>query len=141
MGEIPAIIALSAQWLQHPNTNIISYSAVGNNNSFQIIVFDALIARARGWRPSGPFTLGAWGWPVNLVALSYGVGAIVNILWPRSPNDPWYSNYSMLVTTVGIVVLGGFYMVTARPYEHGLAPAGDAHRLGASAQGAGRGAG
>jgi amino acid transporter len=141
MGAIPAIIALSALWLQDAITIIISFAAVGIYISFQMIVLAALIARARGWRPSGPFTLGAWGWPVNLVALSYGVGAIVNILWPRSPNDPWYSNYSMLVTTVGIVVLGGFYMVTARPYEHGLAPAGDAHRLGASAQGAGRGAG
>jgi hypothetical protein len=36
----------------------------------------------------------------------------------------------MLVTTVGIVVLGAFYMVAAKPYEHGNAPAGDAHRLG-----------
>ena len=66
---------------------------------------------------------------MNRLALAYGVGAIVNILWPRSPNDPWYSNYAMLVTTVGVVVLGGFYMATARPYEHGQAPAGDAHRL------------
>ncbi len=38
----------------------------------------------------------------------------------------------MLVTTVGIVVLGAFYMVAAKPYEHGLAPAGDAHRLGSA---------
>jgi len=66
---------------------------------------------------------------VNLLALAYGVGAIVNILWPRSPNDPWYSNYSMLVTTVGILVLGAIYMVAAKPYERGNAPAGDAHRL------------
>jgi hypothetical protein len=88
-----------------------------------------LIARSKGWRPSGPFTLGAWGWLVNVLGLAYGVSAIVNILWPRSPNDPWYSNYAMLVTTVGVVVLGGLYMVLAKPYEHGNAPAGDAHLL------------
>jgi hypothetical protein len=35
----------------------------------------------------------------------------------------------MLVTTVGVLVLGGLYMVTAKPYEHGNAPAGDAHNL------------
>jgi hypothetical protein len=35
----------------------------------------------------------------------------------------------MLVTTVGIVVLGAIYMVAAKPYERGNAPAGDAHRL------------
>jgi hypothetical protein len=33
------------------------------------------------------------------------------------------------VTTIGIVVLGAFYMVVGKPYEHGNAPAGDAHRL------------
>jgi hypothetical protein len=67
---------------------------------------------------------------VNGLALAYGVSAIINILWPRSPNDPWYSNYAMLVTTVGVLVLGGLYMVLARPYAHGNAPAGDAHNLG-----------
>jgi hypothetical protein len=35
------------------------------------------------------------------------------------------------VTTVGVLILGGFYMVVAKPYEHGNAPAGDAHRLAA----------
>jgi hypothetical protein len=99
-----------------------------------MIVLAALIARTKGWRPLGPFTLGAWGWCVNALALAYGVGAIVNILWPRNPADPWYSNYSMLVTTVGIVVLGAFYMVAAKPYERGNAPAGDAHRLGTAGQ-------
>ena len=71
---------------------------------------------------------------MNALGLAYGVSAIVNILWPRSPNDPWYSNYAMLVTTVGVLVLGGFYMVLAKPYEHGLAPAGDAHRLESTAK-------
>jgi amino acid transporter len=130
MGAIPALIALSALWLQDAITIIISFAAIGIYISFQMIVLAALIARGKGWRPSGPFTLGAWGWCVNVLALVYGVSAIVNILWPRNPNDPWYSNYSMLVTTVGVVVLGGIYMVVAKPYERGLAPAGDAHRLG-----------
>jgi amino acid transporter len=134
MGAIPAVIALSALWLQDAITIIISFAAVGIYISFQMIVLAALIARSKGWRPAGPFTLGSWGLSVNLIALAYGVSAIVNILWPRSPNDPWYSNYSMLVTTVGVVVLGAFYMVAARPYEHGNAPAGDAHRLGAAAR-------
>ncbi len=53
----------------------------------------------------------------------------MNILWPRSPNDPWYVDYGMLATTVGVVLIGACYMVLAKPYEHGSAPAGDAHRL------------
>ena len=95
-----------------------------------ILVLGALFARTRGWRPNGPFTLARLGLVVNLLALAYGVGAIVNILWPRpSPNDPWYVNYAMLVTTVAIVLLGGVYMVFARPHGRSSAPSGDAHRL------------
>jgi amino acid transporter len=134
MGAIPAVIALSALWLQDAITIIISFAAIGIYISFQMIVLAALIARYKGWRPAGPFTLGAWGWCVNLIALAYGVSAIINILWPRSPNDPWYSNYSMLVTTVGVVVLGAIYMIAAKPYERGVAPEGDAYRLGAAAK-------
>ncbi len=101
MGAIPAVIALSALWLQDAIATIISFAAVGIYISFQMVVLAALIARAKGWRPSGPFTLAGWGWLVNVLALAYGVGAIVNILWPRSPNDPWYVDYGMLVTTAG----------------------------------------
>jgi amino acid transporter len=130
MGAIPALIALSALWLQDAIATIISFAAIGIYISFQMIVLGALIARAKGWRPAGPFTLGTRGWLVNGLALAYGVSAIINILWPRSPNDPWYVNYAMLVTTIGVLVLGGLYMIIAKPYEHGHAPAGDAHSLG-----------
>jgi amino acid transporter len=129
MGAIPALIALSALWLQDAIATIISFAAVGIYVSFQMIVLAALLARHKGWRPAGPFTLGRWGYLVNVLALLYGISAIVNILWPRSPNDPWYVNYGMLVTTIGVVVVGGLYMVTAKPYERGNAPAGDAHLL------------
>jgi len=33
----------------------------------------ALMARLRGWQPAGPFSLGALGWPVNIVALAWQV--------------------------------------------------------------------
>ena len=129
MGAIPAAIALSALWLQDAIATIISFAALGIYVSFQMIVLAALIARAKGWRPAGPYRLGAWGLPVNILALLYGVTAIINILWPRAPDQPWYINYGMLVTTLGVMVLGGLYMGIARPYERGNAPAGDAHLL------------
>jgi len=129
MGAIPALIALSALWLQDAIATIISFAALGIYVSFQMIVLAALLARLKGWRPAGPYTLGAWGVPVNVLALAYGVSAIINILWPRAPDQPWYIDYGMLVTTVGVVVLGGLYMVIAKPYERGNAPAGDAHLL------------
>ena len=72
---------------------------------------------------------GIWAWPVNLAALTYGVLAIINMVWPRSPLDPWYRNYGMIVMTVIVVATGLLYAALLRPYEQGDAAAGDAHRI------------
>jgi amino acid transporter len=126
-GAIPVAIALSALWLTNAIAAIISFASVGIYIAFQMIVLGALVARSRGWRPQGSFTLGAWAWPVNIAALVYGLAAIVNMSWPRSPSDPWYSNYAVIVTSCGVLALGLLYMLAGRPYDRGRAPAGDAH--------------
>jgi amino acid transporter len=128
-GIIPVLISISALWLQNAIATIISFASVGIYLAFQMIVIAALVARLRGWKPAGGFTLGAWGWPVNLTALAYGLGAIVNMSWPRSPGDPWFSNYGVIVTSLGVIALGLIYMFVGRPYDRGQAPAGDAHHL------------
>lgn len=130
VGMVPALIAVCALWLENAIATIISFASVGIYIAFQMIVVAALVARARGWRPAGSFTLGAWGWPVNVAALIYGLGAIVNMSWPRSPHDPWFSNYGVIVTSAGVLLLGAVYMIVGRPYDRGHAPQGDAHRLG-----------
>ena len=112
-GIIPALIALCGMWLQNAVNTIISFASAGIYMAFQMLVAAALIARAKGWKPGGPFTLGRWGWTVNIIALAYGLSAIVDMVWPRSPNDPWYSNYGMIVTAGGMLVLGTLYMVLA----------------------------
>lgn len=131
-GIIPALICISALWLTNAIATIISFASVGIYLSFQMIVVAALVARTRGWRPGGTFTLGAWGWPVNIAALAYGLSAIINMSWPRSPGDPWFSNYGVLVTAFGVIALGCLYMLVWRPYDRGHAPSGDAHRLRAA---------
>ncbi len=128
-GIVPALIALCGLWLQNAVNTIISFASAGIYMAFQMLVAGALIARAKGWKPAGPFTLGRWGLAVNIIALAYGLSAIVDMVWPRSPNDPWYSNYGMIVTAGGVLVLGALYMVMAKPYDHGNAPAGDAHLI------------
>jgi amino acid transporter len=130
MGAAPALIALTGLWLANAIATIISFAAIGIYIAFQMLVLGALIARARGWRPSGPFRLGSIGVVVNVLALAYGVGAIVNMAWPRSPLDPWYSNYGMLVATAGVLTIGFAYMLLGKPYERGNSPAGDAAQLG-----------
>jgi amino acid transporter len=123
------LIALCGLWLQNAVSTIISFASAGIYMAFQMLILAALFARAAGWKPSGPFTLGRWGWPVNIIALVYGISAIIDMIWPRSPHDPWYSNYGMIVTAVAVIVLGAIYMLAAKPYDRGDAPAGDAHLL------------
>ncbi|MGH8140036.1 MAG: APC family permease [Steroidobacteraceae bacterium] len=128
-GLVPGLIALCALWLQNAVATIISFASAGIYMAFQMLVLGALIARAKGWTPAGPFTLRRWGWPVNIIALIYGLSAIVDMTWPRNPHDPWYSNYSMIVTAAAVLTLGAIYMLSAKPYDRGNAPAGDAHLL------------
>ena len=106
-----------------------SFAAIGIYLAFQMIVLAALYARMKGWKPSGKFTLGAWGWAVNIGALVYGVGAIINMAWPRTPDAAWYINYAMVLSTAIVIGLGLLYMWIAKPYDHGTAPAGDAWKV------------
>jgi len=48
---------------------IITFAVVGIYTGFQLVVLAAVVARARGWRPAGAFTLGRWGWLVNVLGL------------------------------------------------------------------------
>ncbi len=121
-GLIPAAIAGLGYWLQDAINTIISSAAIGIYVSFQMVVLGALLARARGWRPSGKFTLGAWGWPVNAAAFAYGSGAVLNMLWPRSPDAAWYVNYAMVLTVAVTAGAGAVYMIAGKPH-HAAPPA------------------
>ena len=46
--------------------------------------FGALIARLRGWKPSGAFTLGRWGVPVTIAGALYLLLMLLNIVWPSA---------------------------------------------------------
>ncbi|MNO46741.1 hypothetical protein D3C76_370310 [compost metagenome] len=94
-----------------------------------MIVGGALFARLRGWKPAGQFTLGAWGWLVNILALVYGLLAVANMSWPRTPDAPWYSNYGILLTAGVVIAIGLFYMAVFKPYDKGTAPFADAWKL------------
>jgi amino acid transporter len=126
---LPALLTLAGLWLTDAIATIISFAASGIYIAFQLLVLAALIARAKGWRPGGAFRLRAWAVPVNLGAFIFGIGAIIDMMWPRAPKDPWFSNYGVLVGTATIVLTGIVYMLLARPYDRGQAPAGDAHLI------------
>ena len=128
-GVMPACIVCLGLFMADAVATIVGFAAIGIYVAFQLIVIAALIARGKGWRPSGQFSLGGWGLLVNIAALIYGVGAIINMVWPRSPDAAWYINYSMILTTVVVMGAGFLYMLLAKPYDKGTAPAGDAWKF------------
>jgi amino acid transporter len=123
---IPSAIILATYNSPSALTKIIDFAVVGIYIGFQLVVLAALRARLRGWKASGAFTLGDWGLPVNVIALAYGVGAIVNLSWPRTPGATWYNNYIVIVSALVVAAVGVIYMILLRPHEKGDAPAGDA---------------
>ncbi len=123
---IPAILIVGSLVSADALTRLISFGSVGIYIAFQMVIFAALRARLRGWVPSGKYQLGKWGMPVNIAALIYGVAAIINICWPRTPDLPWYDNYIVLVMSAGVIGVGLLYMVVARSHLNGSAPHSDA---------------
>ena len=119
-GLIPCLIILMGLNMEQAAKTIIVFGSMGIYVSFQMIVFGALYARKNGWVPQGAFRLGRWALPVNIIAALFGIGAIVNLAWPRSPNDPWYLNYGMVLTLAIVIGTGLIYMLAARGHAAGL---------------------
>ncbi|MDJ1372510.1 MULTISPECIES: APC family permease [Microbacteriaceae] len=122
----PAMILLLSLLLEDALTAMVSFGTVGIYIGFQMVVFAALRARILGWQPAGKFRLGAWAYPVNILALVWGLAAVVNILWPRPTGGGWGEDYLLIMTTVGVVGFGWIYMLASKAYAKGDAPAGDA---------------
>ncbi|HEY2795786.1 MAG TPA: amino acid permease [Micromonosporaceae bacterium] len=94
---------------------IITFAVVGIYTGFQFVVLAAIIARARGWVPAGRFTLGRWGWYVNVLGLVYGVSAIVILSIKTPPNGPGFFDRWLVPISVGIVALAGLMPILFRP--------------------------
>ena len=134
-GFIPGVIVLIGYFLENTVRTIVTFGSAGIYVAFQMVVLGAIFARIKGWKPAGQFQLRGWGWTVNVVALIFGISAIVDMMWPRSPSDPWYLNYGMILTSCIVLICGAVYMLALRPYERGNTPSGDAHLLSREAAG------
>jgi len=125
-AAVPAVIVLGSIFSTKALTSIISFATLGIYLGFQMVVLAALRARLKGWQPTGPFSLGRWGMPVNVAALTYGVLAMINMAWPRTPDAPWYDNWLVALSAAVGVGVGAIYLVLAKPYLRSDATAGDA---------------
>jgi urea carboxylase system permease len=86
--------------------------------AYLLVTGPMLLARLRGeWRSEdsapGYFSLGRWGLPVNILAVVYGAGMALNLIWPRqsiyNATEPfhWYLKWGA-VLFIGVVLIGGF---------------------------------
>ncbi len=123
---VPAVIVIGSKISTDAITKIISFAAFGIYLGFQMVVLAALRARLKGWVPSGKFTLGKWGMAINIAALVYGVTAMINMAWPRTPDAPWYDNWIVALSAGVVVVIGLVYMTVHPLHEASTAPYSDA---------------
>jgi amino acid transporter len=86
---------------------VTAWATAGTSIAYQMVVLGGLISRGRGWpKDKAYFNLGAWGWPVNIIAFVYGVFMIINLSWPRTPTAKWYDNYIVAFSLAVVVVAG-----------------------------------
>ncbi len=103
---ISAIIALLLSLSAKFESILTSFAVVGIYLAFQMVVLAAMIARSKGFQPTGRFQLRGWFWPVAILGFVYGVSMIVNLARPTNPTVPWYLNYEVILATVAIIVIG-----------------------------------
>jgi amino acid transporter len=97
---------------------IITFAVIGIYIGFQSVVLASIIARRRGWVPSGKFNLGRWGMTVNVLALIYGVSAIV-ILSIKTPaaTDEFFDKWLVPISAGIVALLGLVWLLVAKPTE------------------------
>jgi hypothetical protein len=107
---------------------IAAFQMLAGYCAFAIVIFAALRARFKGWRPAGQFTLGRWGFIANVGALLYLLAGMVVLAKPDFSKDgmPWYDQWIALVGFSIVTVTGVLYLLIAKPYRNSTAPEGDA---------------
>ncbi|MDQ1627712.1 MAG: hypothetical protein QOI54_1456 [Actinomycetota bacterium] len=95
---------------------LINFTTIGFYIAFGCPVIGAALSRLRGtWSP-GPFNLGRYGAPITYVASVWIIAETINIAWPRDiDGQAWYLDWSMLLTTAVLGVLGVVVYLRMKP--------------------------
>lgn len=87
-------------------TTLVSFSTAGFFISFAMpVVAHALTRNKDSWTP-GPFSLGNAGKVLVPLAAVWVVLELTNIAWPRTPELPWWQNYSVIIGLLVVLALG-----------------------------------
>ena len=114
---IPILICVYVYAFPDQLPRITAFAVLGIYIAFQAVVLAALRQRLRGWRPAGDWKLGRWGMIVNVVALGYGVVAMILLLKPTE-SGTFLDKWIVAIGLIAVVGVGLIYMVVARPYRH-----------------------
>jgi amino acid transporter len=118
--------------LQYAGAGIIAIAATGMIYLSYFVGNIALVrARLRGWpKAKAPVSLGRWGLPLNVLALAWGGGMLINFAWPRAATNPrpselpgtlnfhwsWLNHRPVLWTVLLVILLvgGTYYLLVQR---------------------------
>jgi urea carboxylase system permease len=109
-------ILILAMNLQFPKVFelVTSIAILWANLAYWIVVALQLKNRFKLSRNGGDadarFSLGTWGFPVNILALIWSSFMVINVSWPRTATygEGWYNQYAAWIYTVTLVGLGVF---------------------------------
>ncbi|MEI2715214.1 MAG: amino acid permease [Nocardioides sp.] len=120
---VPTLIILGSKVSTNATAKIVGFAALGIYIGFQMVVLAALRARLRGWQPSGKFTLGGWGLPVNVLALTWGIMGIICLIRPLGGDGvAWYDNWSVLISGLIVLAVGLIYQAVHPTAGRSTAP-------------------
>lgn len=124
---LPLVLFVLLYFMPDALFRVAAFQILAGYFAFQMVVVASLRAKAMGWKPGGPWTLGKWGWPVNLGALTYGVLSMIVLARPNGDVSlPFFDRWIALIGFLIVAVVGLVYMLIAKPYQRSTAPEGDA---------------
>jgi amino acid transporter len=85
---------------------LMQVSSAGFFISYAFVVISQLILHMKGRFTHGPFSLGRWSYPITAIASVWVVFEVFNLMWPRSPELPWYQNWAVVTISVGLAIVG-----------------------------------
>ncbi|MDB5276187.1 MAG: puuP [Ferruginibacter sp.] len=110
---LAAIIILAVN-LQFPKVFelVTSIAILWANLAYWIVVAlqlrNRIILTRNGEDADARFSLGKWGFPVNILALAWSSFMVINVSWPRTATygEGWYNQYAAWIYTAGLIGLG-----------------------------------
>ncbi|WP_456578888.1 APC family permease [Blastococcus sp. SYSU D00868] len=135
VSVVPMVICLYVYWQPDSLARVTAFAVCGIYVAFQSVVLAALRQRLMGWRPAGRWNLGRAGLAVNVLALAYGLFAIVLLVKPAPGTETFLDRWIVAIGLAIVALAGLLYLLVARPdaRSDGI-PEGDAREVAARLQ-------